>query len=796
MSKSKPKPKPKLTADELSIDWLAAAIGSATRSAKFSVSGCLPTVDPQLEIEGLGRIDLPLKRTMKKPLLACCRVAPFGQGTRTLVDETVRKTFELDPRKFRLGDDWNAAITAATCTIAQQLGLPAERLEARLYKLLVYEKGGFFRAHRDSEKQDGMVASLIVVLPNPFEGGCLAVRHSGSKRQFDFKEAAAGQASCFAAFYADCEHQVEPVSHGIRMALAYNLVLQPQRDRAPADVSPAAHNDQLAESLRAWVALHPGRPLVFALEHHYTERGLSLDLLKGADRQLADLVVAMAEKTDFLPHLAQVTRHLSQFADDGGLDRAYSRRSWREPAKREISIGETYEDELYGTNWSDIRGRKQLWNNIKFHSSSIVSTVPIDDWKPTSEEFEGYTGNEGNTLDRWYHRSAIVVWQRDQHYDVVASAGAEDSLPLLLSMTKKLAKTPQKRLAAARQDCVRFARAIVSRWPQRHINHWRSAAGEQSPLNEFPDQLLLLHDREAIAAFLTKLAEQDQTTRINSLVLGACAEFGWNAFAPELKQLLALSPDATRYRQDTILPRDLEWLCGFCCESKATAEKVAVARELCEIVVQRFCEPQAESSSHASSRRRPEPRLTGAGLSLLLKALLASDSRQQLPRLVQCVQQLPAAYNLDDYQVPCLIAIIPWAKKRLGSIPPAIADWLAAVRKQLIAATVQHPLPPTDWARPADLDCTCGYCAQLKAFLADATQSVGRIAAREDLRSHVIQTIGRNQCDVSHQLERRGSPFSLVLTKTDGSFQRAVKRFETDLKLLRELPSPPATIGQ
>ena len=51
-------------------------------------------------------------------------------------------------------------------------------MEARLYKLLVYEKGGFFLPHRDSEKDDGMVASLIVVLANPFEGGALVVRHA------------------------------------------------------------------------------------------------------------------------------------------------------------------------------------------------------------------------------------------------------------------------------------------------------------------------------------------------------------------------------------------------------------------------------------------------------------------------------------------------------------------------------------------------------------------------------------------------------------------------------------------
>ena len=74
--------------------------------------------------------------------------------------------------------------------------------------------------------------------------------------------------------------------------------------------SPTAPADLLAESIGSWVAKQPAKPLVFALEHHYTERGLSLDLLKGADRQLADLVVSAAEKADCLVHLAQVSRHL------------------------------------------------------------------------------------------------------------------------------------------------------------------------------------------------------------------------------------------------------------------------------------------------------------------------------------------------------------------------------------------------------------------------------------------------------------------------------------------------------
>ena len=152
----------------------------------------------------------------------------------------MRNTCELDPKKFHLSDAWNTAIADAMHPVAEELGLPADQLEARLYKLLVYEKGGFFLAHRDSEKHDRMVASMIVVLPNRFEGGRLVVRHGTAAQKLTFDEAAAGKMPCYAAFYADCEHEVERVTHGVRLCLAYNLVLKPRRGKPPAAANPTA----------------------------------------------------------------------------------------------------------------------------------------------------------------------------------------------------------------------------------------------------------------------------------------------------------------------------------------------------------------------------------------------------------------------------------------------------------------------------------------------------------------------------------------------------------------------------
>ena len=430
--------------DVTTVEWLSKAVTQANRSAKFCVGGCLAAVDPGIDVEKLGRIKLPLKRTAAKELISLCQVAPYGKGTRTLVDTKVRKTFELDPGKFRLSDEWNSAIAHATQQVAMQLGLPAEQLQAQLYKLLVYEKGGFFLPHRDSEKLDRMVASLVVVLPNPFEGGALIVSHGAEDQSFPFTEAATGKLPSFAAFYADCEHEVQRVTHGVRLCLTYNLVLSRKRTRRTVAEDPAAPADLLTEAIRTWVTTQPMKPLVVALDHHYTERGLSLDLLKGADRQLADLLVSAAEKANGCLHLAQVSRHLLQFADDGSFGR-WERRSshYDRPSKRAIEIGETYEDDLSLNQWTSVEGKKQPWGEIPFDLSDVVASVPIDDWKPTSEEFEGYTGNAGNTLDRWYHRSAIVIWNRDHHFDVLATAGPNTSLPLFRSMAAKLTKTPR-----------------------------------------------------------------------------------------------------------------------------------------------------------------------------------------------------------------------------------------------------------------------------------------------------------------------------------------------------------------
>ena len=48
--------------------------------------------------------------------------------------------------------------------------------------------------------------------------------------------------------------------------------------------------------------------------------------------------------------------------------------------------------------------------------AEVCAATENGDLTPYSTEYEGYMGNWGNTLDRWYHRAAIVVWPRSQAF--------------------------------------------------------------------------------------------------------------------------------------------------------------------------------------------------------------------------------------------------------------------------------------------------------------------------------------------------------------------------------------------
>ena len=175
-----------------------------------------------IEIEGIGPVKLPMRPKDVRELIARADSAPYGKGTQTIVDASVRDSLEVNASCLSFSKQWKTAIEQTARNVAEELGLPPDRINVKPYKLLIYPNGGFFLPHRDSEKHRSMVASLIVMLPSRFGGGELIVEHERKRQRFGFNQAKKQEACDCAAFYADCLHEVRKVTSGVRVCLSYN----------------------------------------------------------------------------------------------------------------------------------------------------------------------------------------------------------------------------------------------------------------------------------------------------------------------------------------------------------------------------------------------------------------------------------------------------------------------------------------------------------------------------------------------------------------------------------------------
>ena len=104
----------------------------------------------------------------------------------------------------------------------------------------------------------GMFGTMILQVPikGGHQGGSLVVEHCGKVKRFAF-DAKSDQNYFLTAFYADCQHQLEEITHGWRLTLVFNLVWKNRilPSKLPVDV-PVLLNalNEIKESLSPWVS--------------------------------------------------------------------------------------------------------------------------------------------------------------------------------------------------------------------------------------------------------------------------------------------------------------------------------------------------------------------------------------------------------------------------------------------------------------------------------------------------------------------------------------------------------------
>ncbi|HYN79736.1 MAG TPA: 2OG-Fe(II) oxygenase, partial [Lamprocystis sp. (in: g-proteobacteria)] len=455
---------------------LADTLAKVQRPGGFHVAGSFDIHPPRLEVAGVGPIALPLLPVQAEALLGVCEQAPYGRGSETLVDTAVRRTWQVDAARVALtGRRWTEDLAAVVERVRQGLAV-AGTIEAQLYKLLIYDTGSFFVPHRDTEKAPGMFATLVIVLPGDYGGGELIIRHGSQEVRVDLHREEPSEAA-FAAFYADCLHEVLPITSGHRLALIYNLV-RTAPGPLPAAPDYGAERQRLTRLLGDWgaEAITDETPakLVYPLEHAYTEAEIAFAALKGKDAAVAQCLIPAADAAGCDLHLALISVTESGWAQYTGGGR------WDDP---DLEIGEVTETDWGIHDWCLPDGIHPEMDSLPFSEDELSPPDAFADLDQTEPEFSEATGNAGASFERCYQRAALILWPRTRRAEVLAAGGLGVSIPALLALVKRwelAGATPEDdQWYQARA----LAAAIRAGWPTEHwTRHQASEAGRMRDL--------------------------------------------------------------------------------------------------------------------------------------------------------------------------------------------------------------------------------------------------------------------------------------------------------------------------
>ena len=778
-------------------DGLVKALDKINRPGSFAVGGSIPALLPGLEVKGLGQIGLPLAAAQAKELIEHCEQAPYGKGQETLVDTSVRKVWRLTPKKFQLTNPiWELVLKQVVSSVQSELGLEKQKLQSHLYDLLLYEPGGFFLPHQDGEKLDGMVATLVVVLPSEFKGGELVVRHEGEEKAFDFnsKKNAAFEIH-YAAFYADCEHEIRPLRSGLRLCLVYNLTLAKSK-KVPSAPRKNEHAKEIGQLLKEWNDDENSRKLAITLGHQYTEKGLDWSALKGEDRMQAAVLRDAALAAGCEVHLALLTLHESGSSEGEDYDydsRSRTRRSrysYEEDedededgddteAGSEHEMGEIYESSLVAEHWSDATGASSPIGLMHIEEEELLQPDLLR--AVISEEyFEGYTGNAGMTLDRWYRHAAIIIWPKRRHFDVLCDCGISRMVPVFAKMVADWKKAKGKKAEALRAECMSFGKTIIENWPVHTRGNYQIEEDKLLPA------LAGLEDAGLIEGYITSVLRRDASLEPGAALAKTLRKHGWKRFqAVLLKHFKKTTFDS--------FVRDCRLLQDLCANKSAPSSE---QREVCsQLAIELMGSLHSLPKQLKETTWRMQEWKRESILQALLQSLLAIEHDALLEKLVEDVLADPKSYPLREVLVPVLTSLGAWLTKNVRATPQGLARLVNSCLAELESITITEPKEPTDFAREVTSFDRSQFFPELKAFLENPNESERAFRTAQGGRQQIVQLIRSHQLDLDTKEVRKGSPYLLICTKNTNSFGRNLKLYHEDCKRLEQVQKVAASLS-
>lgn len=769
-------------------DRLAKLLDSRTEAVRRSTRIRASAAELAVSVDGVGRIELPVPPDQAEALCRIGGKAPYGRGEQTMVDTNVRDTWALPADAVHI--EWGPALERHLGTVRRRLGLPSStRLVAEFHAMLVYETGQFFLAHQDSEKHDEMIATLVVSLPTTGTGGALVVQDDGNVRTYRGSK----DAPSLVAFYADSLHEVRPVTSGHRVSITYNLLVEGDTSGIPTASSGVVETaaellDEHFTTPRTSFGrgqMPPPTRLVYLLDHEYTERGLSWSRLKGADAQRAGILRAASEHAGCDVILALTEIHETRnAAPPYGPPGSYGGRYWDDEEWAdeddwyggEIDLEPVGDDEelldssIELSRWLSPDGAVRS-ASVTISDDEICASTPTSDLSPLGSEYEGFMGNYGNTMDRWYRRAAVMVWPRSQdaaHWvqfdpgrvlEQVARAAQEgDPAPAREQVTSL---APQwDGVVRLQHGTALFGQAL----------HTATVLGDVTTarilLAPFRIDALVPSNSAPLVGLIEKLGT-DSVEELVSNWSGAPEHTGrwtpmhreqlpdWMVDLPELVESLAEHGDSG---------------------AKAAIIVVRAAWRLLEGMIDAALR---RDSPGARARTLEDLGAPGGGV---LSAVARTGSADL---------QATAHSAIGRHDDAILGFLIPMLIAAADRVPPAdhrVFSALAGIAEQhLVTVLAVPPRAPGDWSITVPFVPRDELGDELARFLGDSQRRQYEWKLATPGRRRVHGVIDRLELPVDHTTRRSGRPYTLVLTKREQIFRDEERARARDLEALERL---------
>ena len=737
------------------------------RFGDYCTSGRVVAPMPRLEVEKVGMISFPVPGVHVDSLIGAAKRAPYGRGSKTILDRAVRDCWQIDAGKVQLGGPgWHTTFNSILKKVAEGLGCPHPRLEARFYKLLVYEPGGFFAEHRDSEKVAGMVGTLVISLPVAGTGGDLVVRHGGRDTAINLCVENPSELA-YAAFYADCTHETVPLRDGHRVSLVYNLVLRGKREKRFARAPVFSDSvEAIATRLTEWAqAKSATRKIVWVLDHGYSSKGLSFDWFKGLDESVAQILSQAARTAQCVLYAAIL--HVEEIGIPYDSDYGY----YDDDSLEDLDMDEVVDWSCWLDSWVAEDGSSPAFGEIPLTDGELLPTNSLDDVEPDDKLVHEASGNEGVTIEHTYRKAALVFWPSEATVAVLAQRSIEEAVAFIE------ARKPDAGSAGSAGD-----------HPKAHVLHlidaWASAPSygtDASP--ELQSRFLLLladrGDMSGTTRFLTEVGIDRYSGGDTSALLETALAFGPRVMESFLPQLIESKLD---FYVNSVV--NLTWELFYVIPE----ERRETWRDLMRATVQELLSslPRAfRETDHPRPWQRPERESVDPDcIARILQLGWSFEMGGEVDAVAQLLVRNPE--QVSPYRdIPSALSLLSPPGAYSGEQAFRIL-WRHAA-EFLLERSAERPEEPRDWRIETRIDCDCEACRSLQAFCDDRFARKRDFKMNQQYRQHLEDKISRHKLPMDRTTVTQGRPYTLVCTKNRADHLERLDRYNQDIEHMSKL---------